>query len=299
LRITSAYELGADDLGVFLALAGQAGLIHYNPLATQGLDDRGRLRGGFTKNLPSDERQLVFSLFLEKRAQGGGIGDVDAAQRLVAQGNRFYLAPTRHTLLTEAGLSSSGSAYEAIGDCLERLSAVHLTDLGSTGQNERRATRRSGDELLAYENREGDPRIHVLLNAALAEPIIGRPYVAVDLREMRQLGDVGRILHTYLCADVHQGSNRTYAIDDLVAAVYGAAGSITSAELRKRRFKLRHHALGSTALNKAGRRRDDGPKVIADLRGWAIEWGEQSATVTIRRPQMAPASIKGVPETSR
>lgn len=289
IRISSTFRLGADDLLVLCALAAMAGLLHYTAQKRAAGErvsfNEGRLAGYaiIPKDVTSEQAQQLDLILQTKREGERGI---EIANELTAKGKYFYQEVSMRSLVKEAGLSTAGSAFETVEACLDRLASVTLTELGQTGANERVRTRRIGDQLLAYQIREGQDKMQILLNPRLVEPIIGitSHYSAVDMNEMRELRHAAsRILYVYLSSNVRQGQAEPFRIDDLAKLVHGGTGGelvddikATPSQLSQWRYRLKKSALSE----------------IEQLPGWSVTVEADGQDVRIRRPpdQRRPAA---------
>ena len=223
LRWRGPDQLGATDQSVLLCLLALAGIHRAQLGAVPGTDHGVALRGALM-------------------ASGWCASEVAAV-----------VAVRWSSLAREAGFKhGSGGAQAVLRSSLQRLSEVTLwiVSRGMTTQT-RLLTWLVGDERTVL----------VALNFRLAKALFDGQFTKIPLTERRQLSkDTGRILHSWLCAAVREGSVRTFAVDSLVERVYGSQGGGNT--LRDRRTRIRF-ALAE----------------IAELPAWDVSLSRTSARV--------------------
>jgi hypothetical protein len=251
LRIVSAYMLGADDLSMFLAILGLAGLL------------------GKRLDTSRDSHLADVLNGLDVRwSDGAGEEDFAAAVEQALGDTFLRLTTTTYELIREAGLADAGDAYHRCLDVLQRLRGVYYIDFGPEGTNARQALSGPRQNLIGFGASEGDGgRLRIILNSRFAGAILGSQFSRIDLTEARQLGEVARILHTRLSVWIRPGASWQAAVDTMARWVYGDEAP-TDAAKRKRRSAIRK-ALAE----------------IGALSGWQCFEDKARAVVRVARPQ--------------
>jgi Replication protein C (RepC) len=245
LTITSAYHLGVDDLAIYLALCAVGGLVH-------------------SSQTPQAQARKAASRAPERLLEGGMLDFLPrevAAARLQAHGDEWAAAryityrTTRHTVLTEAGLSPNGSAYRRLTDSLQRLHAVTYTDHGPIGANSTRIT--SGECLLFFSIDDATEEMEVMLSARLSRAILEPGYVDVSMEDARNLSEPALLLLVRLCNLTRiSGDAVPLEIDDLADLIYGSPlrTALESPEdvLKTQNLRRVHRARAKAALREIG-----------------------------------------------
>jgi hypothetical protein len=212
LTVTSTRQIGAPELGILLALLAMS--------------------GSAVRRKVVEKTDPGFDAITKKLEATGAS----------AEAPHIMLTTTANEVLEQAGLASSGQAYETLWQKLDNLSLVSYRSETLCG-NKRRIARPPGSNLLHYDLTEEGPLI-VTLSARLTRAILATPFSAIWLPDYRRLsGEVARIIHSRLCVMIDPGTGVRYPLDWFSEAIYGEPIEALSQQRRKDRRRAIRKAL--------------------------------------------------------
>ena len=212
IKVVSPYRLGADDLGLLLALISFGG-------------------------------QRTVAKMLSRKTTCG----TDSRSRLISVPARRSSMPhirirtTINDVLLAVRLPRKSNIYEQAKEKLQRLSAVKCFREGVVGN--RRVSMSTGEENLLGYNLTEDGNLTVTISERLTQAILGKHFIRVDIPSYQRLrGDTARILLVRLCAIIREGGTGKRALNDLAHLVYGEPSGKapwTESQVKERRRMVR------------------------------------------------------------
>ena len=236
LEIISPCTLCADDLSVLLAVCALCGLI-----------------GKSLEAAHSEAHRVAIVDGLESEGE-------------IVKEEHVMLRTTVYRILTEAGLTDSGNAFQRVTRSLIRMSTVQYIDLGSVDGTDKIIKAGGQQNLLSMRADEATGRLQILLNARFTAAIFKIPYSRIDLDESRSLRESARLLHVRLSAVIGKNGELHVGLNKLARWIYAPCPALSREQTTERRKYVRA-----------------GLAEIGKLRGWKCTSSQTRGNVLITR----------------
>lgn len=142
---------------------------------------------------------------------------------------RIMVSTTVYRLIQNIGLTHSGTNRRHVKASLIRLANFQMVVTTADGSVQ--------EHLLAWME-DGNGRLKIAVNHALASAILGHQYVIISLHERRSLtSDSAKTLHSWLSATIHPANTQKSSLDTLADRVWGPSANPACARKRKQRLR--------------------------------------------------------------